>query len=130
MKIYTKTGDKGETGLMGGKRISKTSLRIIAYGSVDELNSHIGLVVSLLTLKDKELFNDMIDLLVHVQSDLFVIGSDLADPRYPSEDYTQNKTPRVEKNMIRLFDETMYMFELQLTPITCFILPGVSMEFS
>lgn len=130
MKIYTKTGDKGETGLIGGKRISKTSLRIIAYGSIDELNSHIGLAVSLLTLKDKELFNDMIDLLVHVQSDLFVIGSDLADPRYPSEDYTQNKTPRVEKNMILHLENIIDKFEMQLTPITYFILPGGSMESS
>jgi cob(I)alamin adenosyltransferase len=132
VKIYTKTGDKGETGLIGGKRISKTSLRIIAYGSVDELNSHIGLVISLLSLKDKDLFNDIIILLVHVQSDLFVIGSDLADPRYPSEDYTrdQNRTPRVEKNMISYLEKTIDKFEKRLTPIAYFILPGGSIESS
>ena len=57
MKIYTGTG-KGETGLIGGKRIPKGDSRIIAYGSVDELNSHIGLVLSILRLKDKDLFED------------------------------------------------------------------------
>ena len=51
VKIYTKTGDKGETGLIGGKRISKSDPRIIAYGSIDELNSNIGLIVSVLTKK-------------------------------------------------------------------------------
>ena len=85
MKIYTKTGDNGETGLIGGKRVSKTSSRIIAYGLVDELNSHIGLVISLLRLRDKDLFGDIVNLLVSVQNELFVIGCDLADPRNPSE---------------------------------------------
>ena len=125
MKIYTKTGDKGETGLIGGKRISKTSLRIIAYGSVDELNSHIGLVVSLLTSKDKELFNDMIDLLVHVQSDLFVIGSDLADP-----DLSKSSSLRVQSNMITVLENDIDNYEKELSPITYFILPGGSIESS
>lgn len=132
MKIYTRTGDKGETGLIGGKRVSKDNSRIIAYGSVDELNSHIGLVISLLSLKDKVLFRDIINLLTRVQNDLFIIGSDLADPRYLSETHTQNqhKTPRVEKNMISHLEVTIDKFEMQLTPITFFILPGGSIESS
>ena len=70
MKIYTRTGDKGETGVMiGGKRVSKDNSRIFAYGSVDELNSHIGLAISLLSLKDKGLFRDIINLLTRVQND-------------------------------------------------------------
>ena len=132
MKIYTRTGDKGETGLIGGKRVSKDNSRIIAYGSVDELNSHIGLVISLLTLKDKFLFRDIINFLTRVQNDLFIIGSDLADPRSLSEAQTQNqhKTPRVTKNMISHLEVTIDKFEMQLTPIAFFILPGGSIESS
>lgn len=132
MKIYTRTGDKGETGLIGGKRVSKDNSRIIAYGSVDELNSHIGLAISLLSLKDKVLFRDIINLLTRVQNDLFIIGSDLADPRCLSETQTQNqhKTPRVTKNMISHLEVTIDKFEMQLTPIAFFILPGGSIESS
>jgi len=132
MKIYTRTGDKGETGLIGGKRVSKDNSRIIAYGSVDELNSHIGLVISLLSLKNKVLFGDIINLLTRVQNDLFIIGSDLADPRCLSETQTQNqhKTPRVVKNMISHLEVTIDKFEMQLTPIAFFILPGGSIESS
>lgn len=132
MKIYTGTGDKGETGLIGGKRIPKGNSRIIAYGSVDELNSHIGLVLSILRLKDKDLFEDIINFLIGVQNDLFVIGSDLADPKYPSENEIQDqrKTPRVEKNMISHLEGTIDRFEMQLDPINFFILPGGSIESS
>lgn len=132
MKIYTGTGDKGETGLIGGKRIPKGDSRIIAYGSVDELNSHIGLVLSILRLKDKDLFEDIINFLIDVQNDLFVIGSDLADPKYPSENEIQDqrKTPRVEKNMISHLEGTIDRFEMQLDPINFFILPGGSIESS
>ncbi|MGI8833110.1 MAG: cob(I)yrinic acid a,c-diamide adenosyltransferase [Nitrososphaeraceae archaeon] len=136
MKIYTRTGDKGETGLIGGKRVSKDNSRIIAYGSVDELNSHIGLVISLLSLKNKVLFSDIINLLTHVQNDLFIIGSDLADPRCLSDTQTQtqtqnqHKTPRVTKNMISHLEVTIDKFEMQLTPIAFFILPGGSIESS
>lgn len=132
MKIYTKTGDNGETGLIGGKRVSKTSSRIIAYGLVDELNSHIGLVISLLSLRDKDLFGDIVNLLISVQNELFVIGCDLADPRNPSErpSDSQKKTPRVEKNMILQLENTIDKFETKLTPITYFILPGGSAESS
>jgi cob(I)alamin adenosyltransferase len=132
MKIYTGTGDKGETGLIGGRRIPKGDSRIIAYGSVDELNSHIGLVLSILRLKDKDLFEDIINFLIGVQNDLFVIGSDLADPKYPSENEIQDqrKTPRVEKNMISHLEGTIDRFEMQLDPINFFILPGGSIESS
>lgn len=132
MKIYTGTGDKGETGLIGGKRISKGDSRIIAYGSVDELNSHIGLVLSMLKLKGKDLFDDIINLLICVQNDLFVIGSDLADPKYSPENEIQDqlKTPRVKKNMIEHLEITIDQFEMQLDPINFFILPGGSIESS
>ena len=128
VKIYTKTGDKGETGLIGGKRTSKSNPRIIAYGTIDELNSNIGLVISVLKKRNRDVFLDLIDVLVKVQNDLFNIGSDLADP-----------TPFVEKNDHRplvIEDMASYLeciidkFESELSPIKFFILPGGSVESS
>ena len=132
MKIYTKTGDKGETGLIGGSRISKNSQRIMAYGSVDELNSHIGLAISLLCLKDKKLFHDLIDVLRRIQNDLFIVGSDLADPRYSQgdEEKRHSKTPNVEETMISHLETVIDRFDKLLSPITFFILPGGSIESS
>jgi cob(I)alamin adenosyltransferase len=122
MKIYTKTGDRGETGLVGGRRISKGDPRIIAYGSVDELNSGIGMTISLLSSRD------VIDILTDTQRDLFVIGSDLADPGYQEENRYQQNTQRAQKNMIEKLEESIDRFETELDPITFFILPGGSTE--
>jgi cob(I)alamin adenosyltransferase len=128
MKIYTKTGDRGETGLIGGRRISKGDPRIIAYGSVDELNSSIGMTISLLSSRNGHLFSDVIDILTDIQSDLFVIGSDLADPGYQEENQHQQSTQRAQKNMVEKLEESIDRFETELDPITFFILPGGSTE--
>jgi cob(I)alamin adenosyltransferase len=128
MKIYTKTGDKGETSLIGNKRVSKSDLRIIAYGSIDELNSNIGLSISILNLKNRDTFSDLIDLLVKVQNDLFIIGSDLADPAYLLEN--EGDTPRIEENMASYLECVIDKFETELLPINFFILPGGSIESS
>src|SRR5688572_17577414 len=100
MKIYTKTADKGETRLKGGKHISKTDPRIVAYGAVDELNSNVGLAISFLRSKQQQqqqrLLSDMADVLLQVQNDLFVLGSDLADPSWPQ---ANDKTPRTSEKM-------------------------------
>lgn len=128
MKIYTKTGDRGETGLIGGRRISKGDPRIIAYGSVDELNSGIGMTISLLSSRSGHLFSDVIDILTDIQSDLFVIGSDLADPGYQVENQHQQNTQRAQKNMVEKLEESIDRFETELDPITFFILPGGSTE--
>ena len=128
MKIYTKTGDKGETSLIGNKRVSKSDPRIIAYGSIDELNSNIGLSISILNLKNRDTFSDLIDLLVKVQNDLFIIGSDLADPAYLLEN--EGDTPRVEENMASYLECVIDKFETELLPINFFILPGGSIESS
>jgi cob(I)alamin adenosyltransferase len=90
MKIYTKTGDRGETRLIGGKHVNKADPRIIAYGEVDELNSSIGLAISFLRSK-QDILLDVADTLERVQNDLFVLGSDLADPSWPP---ANDKTPR------------------------------------
>lgn len=130
MKIYTKTGDKGETGLIGGKRIPKGDPRIVAYGSVDELNSNIGIAISSLTVKDRHLFLDLINIMTCIQSELFIVGSDLADPRYPAGNQNQYQTPRTEENMASALEDAIDKFETELDPITFFILPGGSIEAS
>jgi cob(I)alamin adenosyltransferase len=130
MKIYTKTGDKGETGLIGGKRISKGDPRIVAYGSVDELNSNIGIAISSLAAKNRDLFLDLINIMTCIQSELFIVGSDLADPRYPAGNQNQYKTPRTEENMASALEDAIDKFETELEPITFFILPGGSIEGS
>ncbi len=124
MKIYTKTGDKGETGLIGGRRVSKADPRIVAYGAVDELNSSIGLAISF--LQPKKQFSDLVDILVQVQNDLFVVGSDLADPLFPKA----SNTPRTGEKMASALEPVIDRFETELEPITFFILPGGSVEAS
>ena len=74
MKIYTKTGDKGATGLYGGTRVSKAHMRIETYGTVDELNSYLGLI------RDHDIDKRSFDSLVKIQNELFVIGAVLATP--------------------------------------------------
>ena len=124
MKIYTRAGDRGETGLIGGGRVGKDDPRIVAYGAVDELNSALGLAISSLR---KEPFSDLVEVLTKVQNDLFVIGSDLADPSYPE---SRNNTPRAKEDMASKLESIIDRLEQELDPITFFILPGGSMEAS
>jgi len=126
MKIYTKSGDKGETGLIGGNRVGKDDPRIIAYGAVDELNSCVGVAASYLRSKP-EIFSDLLDVFVRIQNDLFVMGSDLADPAHPG---TSSKTPRMNESMASALEPIIDRLESELAPITFFILPGGSIESS
>ena len=132
MKIYTKTGDKGLTGLIDGKRIPKSDIRIIAYGSIDELNSYIGLSISLLSQNkthnnnnNNQSFSDIIITLNRIQNELFIIGSDLADP-----DLSKSTSLRVQSTMITVLENDIDNYEKELSPITYFILPGGSVESS
>src|SRR5215207_6680567 len=131
MKIYTKTGDKGLTGLINGKRIPKSDIRIIAYGSIDELNSYIGLSISLLSQhrnnnnNNNQSFSDIIITLNRIQNELFIIGSDLADP-----DLSKPTSLRVQSSMITVLENDIDNYEKELSPITYFILPGGSVESS
>ena len=111
-KIYTKTGDDGSTGLIGGKRISKSNQRIIAYGAIDELNSSIGLVLS------SKLDSDIHDLLEKIQNDLFVVGADLANHD------VKISSNRITESMVKFLETNIDQFEGELSPITYFILPG------
>jgi cob(I)alamin adenosyltransferase len=129
MKIYTKTGDSGETGLIGGKRIPKHHERIIAYGSVDELNSSVGIIVSTMrcSRQEKDLA-DLMKILIRIQNDLFVMGADLADPT----PYDENRfnSPRINRDMISSIEKIIDKLEEDLSPISFFILPGGSLESS
>ncbi|HVD20531.1 MAG TPA: ATP:cob(I)alamin adenosyltransferase, partial [Nitrososphaera sp.] len=113
MKIYTKTGDKGETRLIGGKQVNKADLRIIAYGEVDELNSSIGLAISFLRSK-QDLLSDIADILEQVQNDLFVLGSDLADPSWPQ---VSGKAPRTSEKMASALEPFIDRIESELESI-------------
>jgi cob(I)alamin adenosyltransferase len=112
MKIYTKTGDDGTTGLQGGSRISKSNPRIIAYGTVDEINSSLGIVLSNI------LDNDIRELLTRIQNELFVAGADLSNP-----DVSTPKN-RITSKMVEYLESKIDQFEKELVPITQFILPG------
>ncbi|MFT4856815.1 MAG: cob(I)alamin adenosyltransferase [Algoriphagus sp.] len=114
MKIYTKTGDQGITSLLGGTRVPKSDLRIDAYGTVDELNSYIGL------LRDQPVNADRTDILKEIQDRLFTIGADLAT--VPGKDKV--KKPDLHPEDIELLENEMDQMELKLPPLTAFILPG------
>ena len=112
VKIYTKTGDDGTTGIQNGTRISKSDSRIQAYGMVDEINSCLGVILSKIDEKDLK------NLITKIQNDLFVVGSDLSNPNLKN---TQN---RVNDEMIMTLEENIDKLENNLSPITNFILPG------
>ncbi len=114
MKIYTKTGDVGETSLFGGRRVLKSELRIESYGTVDELNSWIGL------LRDVQTDNNTRALLKVIQDRLFTLGSSLAaDP-----DNTKLQHPDLNETDIELLENAIDKFDETLEPIRNFILPG------
>ncbi|NNE29746.1 MAG: cob(I)yrinic acid a,c-diamide adenosyltransferase [Saprospiraceae bacterium] len=112
-KIYTKTGDKGTTGLFGGARVSKHAIRIEAYGTTDELNSHTGL------LRDQVEKEEIRSALLAVQHELFVIGSNLA--KDPDSDLT---VPALESGIVTSLEEAMDKMDNELAPLKSFILPG------
>lgn len=114
MKIYTKTGDKGTTALIGGTRVAKSDLRIEAYGTVDELNSYIGLV------RDQEVNKKRMDILKEIQDRLFTIGALLAtDP-----DKSGMKTPDLHEEDIVLLEQEIDSMTAEVPPLRAFVLPG------
>jgi len=114
LKIYTKTGDEGTTGLLGGTRVPKSNLRIEAYGTVDELNSYVGL------LRDQAINEERKDLLKLIQDRLFTIGADLATA--PGKDKVVK--PDLVEADIDLLESEMDNMEESLPALTSFILPG------
>jgi cob(I)alamin adenosyltransferase len=121
MKIYTKTGDKGTTALFGGTRVPKDHIRIESYGTVDELNSHIGLI------RDQEINPHYKKILVEIQDRLFTVGAILATP--PEKEVKKNGELRLEKlgvleSDIELLENEIDIMEEALPPMTHFVLPG------
>ncbi len=114
MKIYTKTGDKGTTSLVGGTRVSKTALRIEAYGTVDELNSYIGLV------RDQTVNEKRKDILKEIQDRLFTIGSILAS----EPEQSKKRLPDLLESDVELLENEMDNMDKELEPMRYFILPG------
>lgn len=121
MKIYTKTGDEGTTSLFGGKRISKSDLRIESYGTIDELNSYVGL------LRDQEVNHKRKEVLVEIQDRLFTIGSMLAT----EPENTKVKIPHLQEGDITFLEKQIDEMDLLLPPMKFFVLPGghVSVSF-
>ena len=112
-KVYTKTGDKGETSLVGGARVSKANPRVEAYGDVDELNSIIGLARA--SLRDGQI-DEALSL---IQNDLFTLGADLASP-------AEIEVPRIQTSFVEALEELSDRFLAELEPLKEFILPGGS----
>ncbi|MFY9310656.1 MAG: cob(I)yrinic acid a,c-diamide adenosyltransferase [Bacteroidia bacterium] len=113
-KIYTKTGDKGQTSLIGGTRVPKHHIRIEAYGTVDELNSYIGLI------RDQQIDEQTKTLLIEIQDRLFTIGSSLAsDP-----DKSKMKIPDLKEEDVTLLEQEMDKMNEVLPEMRSFVLPG------
>jgi cob(I)alamin adenosyltransferase len=123
MKIYTKTGDKGETGLFDGTRVKKSNKRIIAYGNIDEVNSQLGCLIFYMKADIK--LEDLTQLALEIQRKLFVLGSDLANPDYTRKDY-----PRISNDDIIFVEKWIDKIDSGLSPLKSFILPGGSIESS
>jgi len=112
MKIYTKTGDDGNTGLQGNLRISKSHPRIISYGTVDEANAALGIVLA------NSLDDDIVKILTEIQNDLFLVGADLSNSNL------NDMKNRVSLDKIEKLEQYIDQFESELPPLTNFILPG------
>ncbi len=114
MKVYTKKGDAGETGLIGGTRVPKSHIRIEAYGTVDELNSFIGLV------RDYDVPNDMRSQLIVIQEELFTIGSHLAN----DEEKSKMELPEIKEDSITRMENEIDAMNEELPAMRFFVLPG------
>ncbi len=121
MKIYTKTGDQGKTSLFGGTRVPKHHIRIESYGTIDELNSYLGLI------RDQQIDQTYKTFLADIQHDLFTVGAILATPQ--ENEMLKNGQPRL--NIQRIEEKDIEKLELaidamneSLPPMTNFVLPG------
>ncbi len=121
MKIYTKTGDTGTTALFGGTRVPKHHIRIESYGTVDELNSHIGL------LRDQEINKSHQQFLMDIQDKLFTVGAILAtDPEKAilKSGKERLNIPKISQADIETLEKAIDLMDSQLPPMTHFVLPG------
>jgi cob(I)alamin adenosyltransferase len=121
-RVYTRTGDRGETALVGGKRVPKDSLRIEAYGTIDELNSIVGLARAFNEekLADGEAHRFLDTLLRQIQDELFDLGSELATP----PDFFQEGMYRVSESEVKKIEQLIDECQEELEPLKSFVLPG------
>lgn len=121
MKVYTKTGDKGTTALFGGTRVPKYHIRIDSYGTIDELNSYIGLI------RDQEIDPRSKEILIHIQDRLFTVGAILAtdpDKAVLKSGKERLNIPKISSENIELLETEMDVMNDSLPPMTHFVLPG------
>lgn len=121
MKIYTKTGDDGTTGLFGGTRVPKHHIRIESYGTLDELNSWIGLI------RDQQIDKSSKQVLIKIQEKLFTVGALLAiDPEKEKLKSGKDRLniPKIDSGDLNLLEKEIDLMEQDLPPMTHFILPG------
>lgn len=121
MKIYTKTGDKGTTALFGGTRVPKHHIRIDSYGTVDELNSHLGLI------RDQDINPHYKEVLIHIQDRLFTVGAILAtDPEKAvlKSGKARLNIPKISQENIERLEQEIDSMNTALPPMTNFVLPG------
>ena len=133
MKIYTRTGDQGSTSLFGGRRVSKADLRLEAYGTLDELNCFVGLLVSQIPAPASLPGSENWDLeraeLAEVQDQLFRIGSHLAVPsdhEDPQASVWRAKLPALDAQFVSRLEQSMDRMDAELKPLKNFVLPGGS----
>ncbi len=117
MKIYTRTGDRGDTGLFGGGRVPKNDPRVEAYGDVDELNAHLGLARAI------EMMPRIDEVLVPIQRDLFALGALLATPDH-AKMHEQLSKARIDDDRVAQLERAIDQGEEELEPLRAFIIPG------
>ncbi len=117
-RIYTRTGDKGDTGLFGGRRVSKDDLRVEAYGAADELNAVLGIALSQCTEPE------LASILLAIQSDLFHLGADLATPTEDAARKGRITIRRIGAGDVARLESLIDRWEAEVTPLQTFIIPG------
>lgn len=119
-KVYTKTGDKGETSLAAGKRVTKTATRIEAIGCIDELNSFVGIAVELLYQNKNPALTHLQQQLIRIQNTLYDLGASLAVP----PEKRRSDAPKIYENDITTLENEIDTMNAMLTTLHSFILPG------
>ena len=124
MNIYTKTGDQGRTSLLDGSRVSKSHVRLHAYGTLDELNATLGLLCAVLEEKKSSLFSEVLEDLRKIQNWLFHMGSQLANPRDSRSNKSTEDVSQTQKLRIHWLEDKIDELSKELPPLKNFILPG------
>ncbi|MEP3475026.1 MAG: cob(I)yrinic acid a,c-diamide adenosyltransferase [Hyphomicrobiales bacterium] len=122
-KIYTKTGDKGTTGLASGDRVAKHNIRIASYGTVDETNAALGLAIIALEPSDEK-YDDLKAMILRIQNDLFDLGADLATPEIPGAPEPEYPPLRITAEQVTRLENEIDQLNEELEPLRSFVLPG------